>query len=163
MSKFAIVIFYEGSEPAERTMRALQAALCESFVVHNVESIEMYKMSETEIVATIAGKPLEKSTANVRDNVTSPEAMAVIEISRRFGNIIVKDNCAMELMLRISLQAQKSVSISQDPALDNAICILAQPNVKEKLVFKTKKEAKMWDTAIDVIQHVYRAIYVKNV
>ena len=69
----------------------------------------------------------------------------------------------MELMLRISLQAQKSVAISPDPALDNAICILAQPDVKSKLAFKTKKEAKMWDTTIDVIQQVYQAIYVKNV
>ena len=75
MSKFAIVILYEGSKPSGRTMAAIHAALCESGIVSDVEKVEMYDLSEKEIVGAIAAAPknAEHKAADI-----SPEAEAVL-------------------------------------------------------------------------------------
>lgn len=158
MSKFAIVILYEGSEPSEGAIAALHASICSAHVVHDIKSVEMYDMSEKEIIAAIAAKPLRGFTLDDPAQPITPEAEAVIVISKQFGDIIVKDD-PMELMMKMSLEAQKSKYITPDRDLDNAIRVLSQPDAASHLKFKTKRESKIWESVLDVIQRVYHSVY----
>lgn len=163
MSKFAIVILYDGLKPHKGTVAALHTALCESSVVSDLESVEIYDMSEEEVVAAIAVKPLcnDSTFFTVKGTVEqpiTPEAKAVIVVSKQFGDIITKDD-PMELMMKMSLEAQKSKYISPDHDLDDAIRVLSQPSAANHLKFKTKRETKLWESVLDVIQRVYHSVY----
>ena len=162
MSKRAIVILYEGSKPSKGAIAALHTALCESGVLSNLESIEMYDMSEEEIIATLAGRPLRAMNASREAQPITPEAAAVIEMSQRYGSFILGDNTA-GLQLKLSMDAMRSkfnIEGSKDPKLDEIICILARPHVIENLTFTTKKDAKLWEHALEVIRRVYETVYV---
>lgn len=156
MSKRAIVILYEGSKPSKRTIAALHASLCESGVVNNLESVEIYDMSEEEIIAAIAVKSLCADDNVVKDEaITSDEAKAVIEISKRYGNEIAKGDM-YDLFYKILLDAKPKT----DHNLTNAIFILSREHSEDHIVAKTKKDADLWGKIIDVIRKVYVAVYV---
>ena len=155
MSKFAVVILYEGSQPSESTIKALHAALCESGVVEDIEKVEMYKMSEEEIIAAIAIKPLCADGNIVEDEAMTPEAKAVIEISKRYGNEIAKGDM-YDLFYKILLDAKPKT----DHSLTNAIYVLSREHSEDHIVAKTKKDATLWGKIIDVIRKVYIAVYV---
>ena len=88
MSKFAVVILYEGSTPSESTIKALYTALCESRVVYDLKKVEMYKMSEEEITAAIIAKPVNLNgflfKKEPKEEEITPEAEAVLIISNNF-------------------------------------------------------------------------------
>lgn len=155
MSKFAIVILYEGSQPSESTSKALHAALCESGVVEDIEKVEMYKMSEEEIIAAIAIKPLCADGNIAIDEAITPEAKAVIEISKRYGNEIAKGDM-YDLFYKMLLDAKPKT----DHSLTNAIYVLSREHSEDHIVAKTKKDATLWGKIIDVIRKVYVAVYV---
>lgn len=158
MSKQAVVILYEGGQPSESTIKALHTALCESRVVYDLEKIEMYKMSEEEIIAAIAIKPLcaDGDYANVaKDEAMTPEAKAVIEISKRYGNEIAKGDMYY-LFYKMLLDTKSKV----DPNLTEAIYVLSREHSEDHIVAKTKKDAALWGKIIDVIRKVYVAVYV---
>ena len=168
MSKRAIVILYEGSEPSDGAKTAISKFLCDYGVVKltgNIQqNIEIYCITEKEIIAAIAAKPISSDSnfftvETVKDEPITPEAEAVIVISKQFGDIIVKDD-PMELMMKMSLEAQKSKYIMPDRDLDNAIRVLSQPDAASHLKFKTKRESKIWESVLDVIQRVYHSVYV---
>ena len=62
--------------------------------------------------------------------------------------------------MKMSLEAQKSKYIMPDRDLDNAIRVLSQPDAASHLKFKTKRESKVWESVLDVIQRVYHSVYV---
>lgn len=155
MSKFAVVILYEGSQPSESTIKALHAALCESGVVEDIEKVEMYKMSEEEIIAAIAIKPLCADDNVVEDEAMTPEAKAVIEISKRYGNEIAKGDM-YDLFYKMLLDAKPKT----DHSLTNAIYVLSREHSEDHILAKTKKDAALWGKIIDVIRKVYIAVYV---
>ena len=155
MSKFAVVILYEGSIPSESTIKALHAALCESGVVEDIEKVEMYKMSEEEIIAAIAIKPLCADGNDARQELMTPEAKAVIEISKRYGNEIAKGDM-YDLFYKMLLDAKPKT----DHSLTNAIYVLSREHSEDHIVAKTKKDAALWGKIIDVIRKVYIAVYV---
>ena len=158
MSKFAVVILYEGSQPSESTIKALHAALCESGVVEDIEKVEMYKMSEEEIIAAIAIKPLCADGNYVKVAKTepiTPEAKAVIEISKRYGNEIAKGDM-YDLFYKMLLDAKPKT----DHNLTEAIYVLSREHSENHIIAKTKKDAALWGKIIDVIRKVYVAVYV---
>jgi len=155
MSKFAVVILYEGSQPSERTIEALHAALCESGVVEDIEKVEMYKMSEEEIIAAIAIKPLCADGNIVEDEAMTPEAKAVIEISKRYGDVIAKGDM-YDLLAKMLRDAKPKT----DHALTEAIYVLSRPHAREHIVAETWENATLWDKIIEVIRNVYVAVYV---
>jgi len=158
MNKYAVVILYEGLRPSESTIKALHAALCESGVVEDIEKVEMYTMSEGEIIAAIAVKPLRADgNANsnaVRAEEMTPEAKAVIEISKRYGNEIAKGDM-YDLFYKMLLDAKQ-----KEHSLTNAIYVLSREHSEDHIVTKTKKDAALWGKIIDVIRKVYVAVYV---
>jgi hypothetical protein len=158
MSRFAVVILYEGLQPSGNTIKALHAALCESGVVEDIEKVEMYKMSEEEIIAAIAIKPLCADGNYVKvtkDETTSPEAKAVIEISKRYGNEIAKGDM-YDLFYKMLLDAKPKT----DHSLTNAIYVLSREHSEEHIAAPTRKDAALWGKIIDVIRKVYIAVYV---
>lgn len=158
MSKFAVVILYEGSIPSKSTIKALHAALCESGVVGDIEKVEMYSMSEEEIIAAIAIKPLYADGNDVkkdREEAMTPEAKAVIEISKRYGNEIAKGNM-YDLFYKMLLDAKPKT----DHSLTEAIYVLSREHSENHIIAKTKKDAALWGKIIDVIRKVYVAVYV---
>lgn len=158
MNKFAVVILYEGSRPSGSTIKALHAALCESGVVGDIEKVEMYSMSEEEIMAAIAIKPLYTDGNDVkkdREEAMTPEAKAVIEISKRYGNEIAKDDMYY-LFYKMLLDTKSKV----DPNLTEAIYVLSREHSEDHILAKTKKDATLWGKIIDVIRKVYVAAYV---
>ena len=155
MSKYAIVILYEGSQPSKGTIAALHASLCESGVVNNLESVEIYDMSEEEIIAAIAVKSLCADGNIVKDEAITPEAKAVIEISRRYGNEIAKGDM-YDLFYKMLLDAKPKT----DHNLTSAIYVLSREHSEDHIVAKTKKDAALWGKIIDVIRKVYVAVYV---
>jgi hypothetical protein len=158
MNKYAVVILYEGSQPSESTIKALHAALCESGVVEDIEKVEMYKMSEEEIIAAIAIKPLCADGNDIREarqEAMTPEAQAVIEISKRYGNEIAKGDM-YDLFYKMLLDAKPKT----DHSLTNAIYVLSREHSEDHIVAKTRKDAALWGKIIDVIRKVYVAVYV---
>ena len=158
MSRFAVVILYEGLQPSGNTIKALHAALCESGVVEDIEKVEMYKMSEEEIIAAIAIKPLCADGNYVKvtkEETTSPEAKAVIEISKRYGNEIAKGDM-YDLFYKMLLDAKPKT----DHSLTNAIYVLSREHSEDHILARTKKDAALWGKIIDVIRKVYVAVYV---
>lgn len=155
MSKFAVVILYEGSQPSESTIKALHAALCESGVVEDIEKVEMYKMSEEEIIAAIAVKPLCADGNIAEDEVMTTEAKAAIVISKRYGNEIAKGDM-YDLFYKMLLDAKPKT----DHSLTNAIYILSREHSEDHILARTKKDAALWGKIIDVIRKVYVAVYV---
>lgn len=159
MSKFAVVILYEGLQPSESTNKALHAALCESGVVEDIEKVEMYKMSEEEIIATIAARPL---CANGDDEhlvkpipQMSPEAKAVIEISKRYGDEIAKND-----MYYLFYKMLSDAKPQTDRSLTEALYVLSRAHSEDHIAAPTMKDAALWGKIIDVIRKVYRAVYV---
>lgn len=158
MSKFAVIILYEGSKPSESTIKALHATLCESGVVGDIEKVEMYNMSEEEIIAAIAIKPLCADGNYVKltkDEPITPEAKAVIEISKRYGNEIAKGDMYY-LFYKMLLDAKPKT----DHSLTEALYVLSREHSEDHIVAKTKKDAALWGKIIDVIRKVYVAVYV---
>lgn len=158
MSKFAVVILYEGSQPSMSTIGALRAALCESGVVEDIEKIEMHTMREEEIIASIAIKPLCADGNYVKvtkDEAMTPEAKAVIEISKRYGNEIAKGDM-YDLFYKMLLDAKPKT----DHSLTNAIYVLSREHSEDHILARTKKDAALWGKIIDVIRKVYVAVYV---
>lgn len=158
MNKYAVVILYEGLQPSESTIKALHAALCESGVVNDIEKVEMYKMSEEEIIAAIAIKPLCADGNYVKvtkDEPMTPEAKAVIEISKRYSNEIAKGDM-YDLFYKMLLDAKPKT----DHSLTNAIYILSREHSEDRILATTKKDAVLWGKIIDVIRKVYIAVYV---
>lgn len=158
MNKFAVVILYEGSKPSESTIAALHAALCESGVVGDIEKVEVYSMSEEEIIAAIAVKPLcadGNYVKLVKDKPMTPEAKAVIEISKRYGEEIAAGHM-YDLLAKMLRDAKPKT----DHALTEAIYVLSRPHAEEHIVAKTKKDAALWSKIIEVIRNVYVAVYV---
>ena len=155
MSKFAVVILYEGSKPSESTIKALHAALCESGVVGDIEKVEVYSMSEEEIIAAIAVKPLCADGNDARQEVMTPEAKAVIEISKRYGNEIAKND-----MYYLFYKMLSDAKPQTDRSLTEALYILSRAHSEEHIVAKTKEDAALWGKIIDVIRRVYIAVYV---
>lgn len=157
MNKYAVVILYEGSQPSESTIKALHAALCESGVVGDIEKVEMYSMSEEEIMAAIAVKPLcaDGNCVKVTKEPMTPEAKAVIEISKRYGEEIAAGHM-YDLLAKMLRDAKPKT----DHALTEAIYVLSRPHAEEHIVAKTKKDATLWGKVIDVIRNVYVTVYV---
>lgn len=158
MNKYAVVILYEGSQPSESTIKALHAALCESGVVGDIEKVEVYSMSEEEIIAAIAVKPLCADGNDVREarqEAMTPEAQAVIEISKRYGNEIAKGDM-YDLFYKMLLDAKPKT----DHSLTNAIYVLSREHSEEHIAAPTRKDAALWGKIIDVIRKVYIAVYV---
>lgn len=155
MNKYAVVILYEGSQPSESTIKALHAALCESGVVGDIEKVEMYKMSEEEIIAAIAVKPLCADGNVAEAEEMTPEAKAVIEISKRYGNEIAKGDM-YDLFYKMLLDAKPKT----DHSLTNAIYVLSREHSEDHILARTKKDAALWGKIIDVIRKVYVAVYV---
>lgn len=155
MSKRAVVILYEGSQPSKSTIKALHAALCESGVVEDIEKVEMYKMSEEEIIAAIAVKPLCADGNDAKQEVMTPEAKAVIEISKRYGNEIAKGDM-YDLFYKMLLDAKPKT----DHSLTNAIYVLSREHSEDHIAAPTRKDAALWSKIIDVIRKVYIAVYV---
>ncbi len=158
MSKFAVVILYEGLQPSESTIKALHAALCESRVVYDLEKVEMYKMSGEEIIATIAARPLCADGNYVevaKDEAMTPEAKAVIEISKRYGEEIAKGDMYY-LFYKMFLDAKPKT----DHSLTNAIYVLSREHSEDHIAAPTRKDAALWGKIIDVIRKVYVAVYV---
>lgn len=157
MSKFAIVILYEGEKPSVRAMDAFHSTLCSSSIVHDIESIEMYDMSEKEIVASIAARPF--CTSKTAEQVKStPEQEAVITISKRFGQAILDRN-PWELYRQMYDAAYKSVHTEADETLNRAIIILASRNVLASLSFDNENDVKTWKEVIEVIRKIYKNVY----
>lgn len=158
MSKRAVVILYEGLQPSKSTIKALHAALCESGVVEDIEKVEAYEMSEEEIIAAIAIKPLCADGNYVKvtkDEPMTPEAKAVIEISKRYGDEIAKGDM-YDLFYKMLLDAKPKT----DHSLTNAIYVLSREHSEDHILAKTKKDAALWGKIIDVIRKVYVAVYV---
>ena len=158
MSRFAVVILYEGLQPSGNTIKALHAALCESGVVEDIEKVEAYEMSEEEIIAAIAVKPLCADGNDARESrqeAMTPEAKAVIEISKRYGNEIAKGDM-YDLFYKMLLDAKPKT----DHSLTNAIYVLSREHSEDHIAAPTKKDAALWGKIIDVIRKVYIAVYV---
>lgn len=158
MSKFAVVILYGGLKPSKSTIKALHAALCESGVVEDIEEVEMYNMSEEEIIAAIAVKPLcadGNDAREARQEAMTPEAKAVIEISKRYGNEIAKGDM-YDLFYKMLLDAKPKT----DHSLTNAIYVLSREHSEDHIAAPTRKDAALWGKIIDVIRKVYIAVYV---
>lgn len=158
MSKRAVIILYEGSKPSKSTIKALHAALCESGVVEDIEKVEAYEMSEEEIIAAIAIKPLCADGNYVKvtkDEPMTPEAKAVIEISKRYGNEIAKGDM-YDLFYKMLLDAKPKT----DHSLTNAIYVLSREHSEDHIAAPTRKDAALWSKIIDVIRKVYIAVYV---
>jgi len=158
MSKRAVVILYEGSQPSKSTIKALHEALCESGVVEDIEKVEAYEMSEEEIIAAIAIKPLCADGNYVKltkDEPMTPEAKAVIEISKRYGNEIAKGDM-YDLFYKMLLDAKPKT----DHSLTNAIYVLSREHSEDHIAAPTRKDAALWGKIIDVIRKVYIAVYV---
>lgn len=158
MSKFAVIILYEGLQPSESTIKALHAALCESGVVEDIEKVKMYKMSEEEIMATIAARPLcaDGDDEHLTKPIPmSPEAKAAIEISKRYGEEIAAGHM-YDLLAKMFRDAKPKT----DHALTEAIYVLSRPHVEGHIVAETKKDAALWGKIIEVIRNVYVAVYV---
>lgn len=155
MSKRAVVILYEGSQPSKSTIKALHAALCESGVVEDIEKVEMYKMGEEEIIAAIAIKPLCADGNDAKQELMTPEAKAVIEISKRYGDEIAKGDM-YDLFYKMLLDAKPKT----DHSLTNAIYVLSREHSEDHILARTKKDAALWGKIIDVIRKVYVAVYV---
>jgi len=158
MSKRAVVILYEGSQPSKSTIKALHEALCESGVVEDIEKVEAYEMSEEEIIAAIAIKPLCADGNYVKvtkDEPMTPEAKAVIEISKRYGDEIAKGDM-YDLLAKMLRDAKPKT----DHALTEAIYVLSRPHAREHIVAETWENATLWDKIIEVIRNVYVAVYV---
>jgi len=158
MNKYAVVILYEGLRPSESTIKALHAALCESGVVEDIEKVEMYTMSEEEIMAAIAVKPLCADGNYVKvtkDGPINPEAEAVIEISKRYSDEIAKGDMYY-LFYKMLLDAKPKT----DHSLTEALYVLSREHSEDHIVAKTKKDAALWGKIIDVIRKVYVAVYV---
>jgi len=145
--------------PSESTIKALHAALCESGVVEDIEKVEMYTMSEEEIIAAIAVKPLRTDgNANsnaVRAEEMTPEANAVIEISKRYGDEIAKGDMYY-LFYKMLLDAKPKT----DHSLTEALYVLSREHSEDHILAKTKKDAALWGKIIDIIRKVYVAVYV---
>ena len=155
MSKFAVVILYEGSQPSESTIKALHAALCESGVVEDIEKVEMYKMSEEEIIAAIAIKPLCADGNDAKQELMTPEAKAVIEISKRYGDEIAKND-----MYYLFYKMLSDAKPQTDRSLTEALYVLSRAHSEDHIVAKTKQDAALWGKIIDIIRKVYVAVYV---
>ena len=158
MNKYAVVILYEGSQPSESTIKALHAALCESGVVEDIEKVEVHSMSEEEIIAAIAVKPLCADGNNVREarqEAMTPEAQAVIEISKRYGNEIAKGD-----MYYLFYKMLSDAKPQTDRSLTEALYVLSRAHSEDHIQAKTKKDADLWGKIIDIIRRVYIAVYV---
>ncbi len=161
MSKRAIVILYEGSEPSDGAKTAISRFLCDYGVVKltgNIQqNIEIYCITEKEIIAAIAAKPISSDSNffTTEDEAMTPEAKAVIEISKRYGEEIAKGDM-YDLFYKMLLDAKPKT----DHSLTNAIYILSREHSEDHIVAKTKKDAALWGKIIDVIRKVYVAVYV---
>lgn len=158
MSKRAVIILYEGSKPSKSTIKALHAALCESGVVEDIEKVEAYEMSEEEIIAAIAIKPLCADGNYVKvtkDEPMTPEAKAVIEISKRYGDQIAKND-----MYYLFYKMLSDAKPQTDRSLTEALYVLSRAHSEDHILAKTKEDAALWGKIIDVIRKVYVAVYV---
>lgn len=155
MNKYAVVILYEGSQPSESTIKALHAALCESGVVGDIEKVEVYSMGEEEIIAAIAVKPLCADGNSAVQELMTPEAKAVIEISKRYGEEIAKGDMYY-LFYKMLLDAKPKT----DHNLTEALYVLSREHSEDHIAAPTKKDAVLWGKIIDVIRKVYVAVYV---
>lgn len=164
MSKRAIVILYEGSEPSDEAKTAISRFLCNYGVVELTgdiqQDIKIYGITEKEIIAAIAAKPISSDSnfftvKTVEDEAMTPEAKAVIEISKRYGNEIAKGDM-YDLFYKMLLDAKPKT----DHSLTNAIYVLSREHSEDHILAKTKKDAALWGKIIDVIRKVYIAVYV---
>ena len=163
MSKRAIVILYEGSEPSDGAKTAISRYLCDCGVIELTgdiqQDIKIYCITEKEIIAAIAAKPISSDSnfftvENVEEAMT-PEAKAVIEISKRYGNEIAKGDM-YDLFYKMLLDAKPKT----DHSLTNAIYVLSREHSEDHIAAPTKKDAALWGKIIDVIRKVYIAVYV---
>lgn len=151
MSKFAIVILYEGLKPSGRTMAAIHAALCESGIVSDVEKVEMYDLSEKEIISAIAAAP--KNEEHVAADI-SPEAEAVLVISERYKEAIAeRDLARFSAELSFDLFRAKT---NGDSKLTRAVTLLAVQDVETRLSFDTMQDASLWLQILEIIRKSYR-------
>lgn len=162
MSKFAIVILYEGSQPSNGTIAALHGSLCESGVVYDVEKVEMYKMSEEEIMAAIIAKPANLNRIlfkkDPKEVEITPEAEAVLIISNNFKEIIAKGDM-LELYYAMCNAAMISKYRQPNQPLDRAITLLASPDIINHLAFNDEKDVKLWTDILNVVRRVYDSVY----
>lgn len=151
MSKFAIVILYEGSKPSKGTIAAVHAALCESGVVSDVEKVEMYDLSEKEIVGAIAAAP---KFAEKQATTVSPEAEAVLVIAERYKEAIAeRDLPRLSAELSFDLFRAKT---NGDSKLTRAVTLLAVQDVETRLSFDTMQDASLWLQILELIRKLYR-------
>mgnify|MGYP006908914756 CR=1 FL=1 len=144
MSKRAIVILYEGSEPSDGAKTAISRFLCDYGVVKltgNIQqNIEIYCITEKEIIAAIAAKPISGDsnffTVETVEEAMTPEAEAMIEISKRYGEKIAEGDM-YGLFYKMLLDAKPKT----DHNLTKAIYVLSREHSEDHIVAKTKKDA----------------------
>lgn len=167
MSKRAIVILYEGSEPSDGAKTAISRFLCDYGVVKltgNIQqNIEIYCITEKEIIAAIAAKPISSDSnfftvKTVEDEPITPEAEAVLIISNNFGKAIAKGDM-VQLFCEMCREAAISKYRQPNQPLDRAITLLASPDIINHLSFNDEKDVKLWTDILNVIRRVYNSVY----
>lgn len=167
MSKRAIVILYEGSEPSDGAKTAISRFLCDYGVVKltgNIQqNIEIYCITEKEIIAAIAAKPISSDSnfftvETVKNEPITPEAEAVLIISNNFKEIIVKGDM-LELYYAMCNAAMISKYRQPNQPLDRAITLLASPDIINHLAFNDEKDVKLWTDILNVVRRVYDSVY----
>lgn len=153
MSKCAIVITYDGSEPDKLTMTRIVEALSKSGYANNTQPIDIFFLNEFDVSCAVVSAALSKDAA-VREEGFNDEERAVIFIGTVCPSIRSNVDTFTTELARVYMRA---LIVRDNPELVNAVRTLVDAkslsNVREKL----KIDYNFYNDRYKAVCNIYKA------
>lgn len=153
MSKCAIVIMYDGSEPNKLTMTRIVEALSKSGYVNNTQTINAFFLNELDVISAIVGAASSKSAA-VREEGFNDEERAVILI----GTVCPSIRGDVEAFTIELARAYMHALVNRDnPELVDAVRILVDAKSVSNIRAKLKNDYNFYADRYKAVCNIYKA------